>query len=339
MDLSTTRPSDSKQHMNNFRKPRICILHLLDRCILKCKMCVFWKNTDYVPSVTLRSWEKFLVSLKEFSGEPMEIALVGGEPLMHNDIFRLINLIHDLGFNSNLTSNGFLINSSVAGKLVKSNLNRIALSLDSLNIQTHDYLRGRAGSYEKTINAIKYLRSFNSSLEIVIVAIIMDKNIDDIISLVRWAQENKDVNCITLQAVMQTLGEVPDRYWYKKDRYKELWPQDINKVCQTLDCLIKLKEEGYYKISNSISQLKAYKEYFNNPGSFIRRQKICNCLDYSLFVNYRGQIYLCTDKSPIGHIDQDINEVYSSVKAQEAREQIISCKKNCHFLVNCNYEN
>jgi len=58
---------------------------------------MFWKNKEYPPVIPLRHWEGFLSSLKSFVDEPIEIALVGGEPLMYKDIFDLIKVISGLG--------------------------------------------------------------------------------------------------------------------------------------------------------------------------------------------------------------------------------------------------
>lgn len=331
-----------EQSIPPLRKPHICCVKLFERCIMRCKMCSFWQNKTYPPNVyiPLQQWEKFLVSLKKFlDGDPIEISLSGGEPLMHKDIFALIKMIDGIGFTSFINSNGYLlINKSMAGKIAESNLKKICLSLDSFSSDTHDYLRGRKGSFKKVMDAIKYLRDASNNLEIGIITIIMGKNVDDILPLSDWVQKNNDINSISFQVVMQPFGEKTDERWYDKEKYKELWPQSINKVYSILDSLIKLEEAGFSKITNTISQLEAYKKYFKEPENFIKKDRVCNLLDSRLFIDPLGKVYLCAYKGEIGHIDQDVERLYFSDKAQEARKQIVSCKRNCHEVVNCNYE-
>ncbi len=247
-------------------------------------------------------------------------------------------MIDDFGFKTNVTSNGYLINDSIAKKIVESNLQNIGISLDGFNSQTHDYLRGRSNSSTRTMNAIRYLRSASSKLIIGIITIIMEKNKDEIIPLVQWVQENKDLDYINFQAIMQPFGEKFGADWYRKDINKELWPQDIDKICGILDSLIKLKGNGFPKIGNPISQLETFKKYFKAPENIIRRNPICSSIDYGIRINYYGGIHLCQSYNLIGDIFHDFRETYYSIGAQDVRRQIISCKKNCHMLVNCMQE-
>lgn len=319
-------------------KPRICYITIPDYCFMRCKMCATWKNKFTLPPVSLKQWEFFFASLKSFLGKDVVVSIAGGEVFMHRDIFNLIEMIDDFGFNLHLISNGYLINDSVAQKIAASNLKCIGISLDGLNSQTHDYLRGRPDSFARAMNAIKCLRGANSKLQIGIKTIIMEKNKDEIIPLVQWVQENKDLNWINFQAIMQPFGEATDPDWYRKDKYKELWPQNLDKMCTQLDSLIKLKESGFAKISNSTLQLEDFKEYFKSPQDFIRRKPVCSFMDYGINVNYQGAIYLCTAHDSIGSIFDDFRKTYNSIKAQEVRKKIISCNKNCHMLINCSYE-
>jgi len=320
------------------RKPRACYIHLPDYCFMRCKMCTFWKNKVILPPISLKQWEYFFASLKNFLGGAITISIGGGEFFTYRDSFTLIKMIDDLGFKTNVTSNGYLINYSIAKKIAESNLQHIGISLDGFNSQTHDYLRGRSNSFTRVMNAIRYLRSSSSKLIIGIMTIIMEKNKDEIIPLVQWVQENKDLNYINFQAIMQPFGEAPDTGWYRKDNYKEFWPHDIDKICNMLDSLIKLKGSAFSKIGNPIPQLETFKKYFKDPENLIRKNPICSSIDYGISIDYYGGIHLCESYNIIGDIFHDFRETFYSIGAQDVRKQIISCKKNCHMLVNCMQE-
>lgn len=321
------------------RKPRVCYIHLPEHCFMRCKMCTFWQKKVILPPVSLKQWEHFFVSLKNFLGDgAITVSMGGGEFFAYRDSFALLKMIDDFGFYTHVTSNGYIINESIAKKIAESNLQSIGISLDGFKSQTHNYLRGRRDSFIRALHAIRYLRDSSSKITIGITTIIMEKNKDEIIPLVQWMQEHKDLNCVNFQAIMQPFGEAPDINWYCKDNYKELWPQDIDKINSILDSLIKLKGSGLSKIGNPTLQLESFKKYFKDPASIIRRNSICSSIDYGIRINCYGEIHLCQSYNPIGDIFHDFRETFFSTEAQEARKQIISCKKNCHEFVNCMQE-
>ncbi len=61
------------------RKPRVCYIHLPDYCFMRCKMCTFWKNKVILPPISLKQWEHFFASLKNFLGGAITISIGGGE--------------------------------------------------------------------------------------------------------------------------------------------------------------------------------------------------------------------------------------------------------------------
>lgn len=58
----------------------------------------------------------------------------------------------------NLVSNGYLIDENVAKRLKESGISNVQISLDGINPEQHDNFRGKYGSFDKAINAIKCLK-------------------------------------------------------------------------------------------------------------------------------------------------------------------------------------
>ena len=86
------------------------------------------------------------------------IKLTGGEPLLHPDFVRMVDLIAQKGLVLTIETNGTLLTRSLARYLKdKSTLNNISVSLDGAKAETHDRHRGVEGSFEKACNAIRYL--------------------------------------------------------------------------------------------------------------------------------------------------------------------------------------
>jgi len=300
-------------------------------------MCQLWKKPlweeDYI---SVEDCYKFIPTLKEFGEIPITVHIIGGEPFLEERCLELVRFIAQQGFRSVITSNGYFIGEEMARRITKSGLHTLNLSLESLNREVHDRLRGVRGSAEKVIRAIDYLKRFDSGLNLGINTIILRDNLDDIIELTEWVNQDDKLGYIYFMAVMQPFGSVPDSNWYQKDEFRLLWP-DPGKVCLVLDRLKEMKAEGY-KIGNPQTQLEVFKSYFSNPQLFVKKWE-CNLGRTALNINVYGDVYLCFFMDCMGNIRQDrLKELWYSAKADKVREKIRNCRKNCELLINCYYE-
>ena len=67
-----------------------------------------------------------------------------------------------LGVTSQMATNGSLIDEAMAKDLVADGPTRFVLSLNSPRAEVHDKTRGRNGSYEEVINALRFLKAARS---------------------------------------------------------------------------------------------------------------------------------------------------------------------------------
>ncbi|MBU2221532.1 MAG: radical SAM protein, partial [Candidatus Omnitrophica bacterium] len=141
----------------NIKKPHSCSIVLLTKCLFKCKMCEMWKSNEEINAVSTDEWKSFISSLENVLDGPRELVFSGGEPLLRKDIFELINFGSKRGFKTLMPSNGYLIDENVAKQIAESGLTEIFISLDSINPQTHDFLRGMPGAYERVMRAFDNL--------------------------------------------------------------------------------------------------------------------------------------------------------------------------------------
>jgi MoaA/NifB/PqqE/SkfB family radical SAM enzyme len=310
---------------------------ITDDCMLACKMCRKWQGDIFtaakhtVPEVW--DWKRAISSLRTISDKGLQINFGGGEPLLKKDILDLVSFSKKKGFLTNIATNAYLIDRDMAKRIAHSGLDSIIISLDSLVEDTHDYLRGVRGVYRQVLNAIELLDKHCNSLFKGICCVIYEKNIDDILSLAEWAFKDRRINSIYFMAAMQPNNTALDSIWYKKDEHAVLWPKDRNKVNSVIDELIKIKKVNP-KITNQISQLKAFKSYYNDPSSFVKNS-VCN-MGSALHISSIGDIFICYRWESLGNIiGDDIAQLWNSDKAYKVRNDVVSCQENCHFLLNC----
>jgi len=82
----------------------------------------------------------------------------GGEPLLREDIFLLIDYARTIGLRPVLGTNGTLITTIVAEKLLAAGLAVVGISIDSLTPAKHDYLRQVSGAWDQAMHGIAACR-------------------------------------------------------------------------------------------------------------------------------------------------------------------------------------
>jgi MoaA/NifB/PqqE/SkfB family radical SAM enzyme len=322
------------------KKPGFCCIGIVDTCMLRCRMCQKWKEdpgTAGISQPSTEQWKTFIRQLRDLVDEGFEIDFGGGEALMHKDILELVSYAKGLGFKNAIASNGYLIDEDMAKRIIDSGLDSIILSLDSLNPQIHDHMRGTKGVAQRVFKAIEYLRKYSKTIHIGICTIILEQNLDGLIALAEWVNTHRDkTNSILFMAAMQPNNTEFDPEWYKED-YDYFWPKDIKRVHAVLDELIRRRKDGQW-IGDSVPQLEAFKAYYANPGRFVKKNP-CN-LDRALHASSIGDVYLCYRYAILGNIKNgdDIKQLWHSGTAEEARGNIRKCQHNCHFLLNCFFE-
>lgn len=322
--------------------PGFLCFGIVDNCMLRCKMCYKWKEDilveNHTKAPTMTDWKRAVDALKEMTDPGFLINFGGGEALIKKDLLELVKYCHDRGFRTNIATNAFLIDEDMAKRIADSGLDSVNISLDSLDEKIHDYLRGVPGIYKRVMNAIEYLDRYCKNFEIEICCVIYNINRDGIIDLARWADSDSRINWIVFMVPMQP-NNSPNylgHNWWENKEYDFLWPKDHEKACAIINELLELKGQGY-KISNQVCQLEAFKNYLRYPGSFVKKSP-CN-LDKALHVSAVGDIFICYGWESIGNIKtHDLNERWYSKEADNIRDKVVSCSRNCHFLLNCYFE-
>ncbi|MBU1088064.1 MAG: radical SAM protein [Candidatus Omnitrophica bacterium] len=322
-----------------------CDLGIAYQCNFKCKMCKFWLDSPLNSNniLSIEQWKDILKQLSEFVdiGNCVINLSGSGEPLLRSGIFDLIKYGRSLGLKIQTISNGSCVNNQIATKIAESGLGFISFSLDSLKAETHDFMRGTDKACEGVLKAIENVATFSPNTCIGINTIISGLNIDDIIDLTCWVENNKLISYINFQAIAQPFSydKAPDVEWFKLEDYKNLWPQDKQKIKETIDQLIALKEKGY-KMIDDVAQFNVFKAYFLDPLRFIKKNK-CNLAKAGILnIDPSGNISKCQMVGIIDNLksNKTLAEICLSEQADKHIELINKCKRNCHLVVSCHFD-
>ena len=90
----------------------------------------------------------------------------GGEPLMRPDIFELAAYAIGRGLIVALATNGTLVTDQIAGQIKSVGIDRVSISIDGENAETHDGFRRLPGSFDRALEGIAYLRAHDVPVQI-----------------------------------------------------------------------------------------------------------------------------------------------------------------------------
>lgn len=144
---------------NIFEYPITISWEITGRCNYKCIHCRMdnYTSYDYTQELTIIEIENELIELKKCGIQ--QINFSGGEPFSRNDFVDILHIASNLGFQIGITTNGSYIDKRMAITLREiKKIDLIQISLDGINSETHDFIRGVPGAFDKSIAAIKNLK-------------------------------------------------------------------------------------------------------------------------------------------------------------------------------------
>jgi len=128
------------------------------RCNLGCEFC-YVGDKEY-PELNTSDLKKIIFKIYNEARVP-SVSFTGGEPLLRKDIVSIVEYAHRIGLWTNLITNGTLLNENLVKELKNAGLHSAQVSLEGPNPDIHDNITGVAGSFNKTIDGIKYLLKNN----------------------------------------------------------------------------------------------------------------------------------------------------------------------------------
>jgi Fe-coproporphyrin III synthase len=131
----------------------IVVYNCTPRCNLRCLHC--YSASDCARADTrldTNQAKKFMSGLVEINAPVLLFS--GGEPLLREDLFELLDEAKRLGLRTVISTNGTLIDESAAQKLKSANLAYVGISLDGTE-SIHDNFRQSKGAFKATMKGIQ----------------------------------------------------------------------------------------------------------------------------------------------------------------------------------------
>jgi radical SAM protein len=165
------------------QKPYIVIWETTQACDLACVHCRACAQPQRNPFELSTAEAKELIDQIAEMKVPVFV-LTGGDPLKRPDIHELVQYAHQRGIHTSMTPSATpLLTKEVLAGLKEGGLARLAVSLDGSTAVIHDAFRRVHGSYQWTLDAIRWARELG--LPVQVNTTITRRNLDDFDFMVR----------------------------------------------------------------------------------------------------------------------------------------------------------
>ncbi len=132
------------------------VLELTYRCNERCVHCYLPSDTRTAELTTLQI-ESLLHEFAELGG--MQLQLTGGELFVRKDILDIFRIVKAHGFVTSIISNLTLMSDEILGALTDLHPRSVGCSIYGATAELHDAVTTIKGSFDKSIRAIRALRS------------------------------------------------------------------------------------------------------------------------------------------------------------------------------------
>ncbi len=284
-------------------------------CTCKCVFCDRWKEGPVRKQQELGYKE--IVALVDQAHDlgVRLISLSGGEPLVKAGILEAMRYARSKGMITVVPTNGTLITEQNVDDVLDA-FDYISVSLDSLDRDRHDQIRGVAGTFDRAMRSISLLKARARHTKINVQSVMTSRNIDDILEINKvMSGRGIDTNFQPVHNGFQngfTVTEGPytdfDRAHLSAAKHRLLreyvYPSRIEKML--------LKE--YYA--------RAF-DYLMDPQSIMDRVR-CFSGSVSFMVDPYGEVFPCDPlRTSMGNIrEQPLSQIWSSARMNDFRKKL-----------------
>lgn len=300
-------------------------LEVTNRCNLSCTHCYAEANEAKTNEMTKEQIFNIIDQLEEIG--VLEIIITGGEALVRDDIFDIMEYIVEKKIDFSLFTNSLLLNEEKSKRIKELNPRMVAVSLDSSNAEINDKVRGK-GTFEKTIKGVKML--LKEGVNVRINSTIINNHNEsekELRGLLEFIDEMGIKNIAIGTFVTYGRGE------------KEM--QMIPPLRAARD-VVKILEDIHKKGNKDKPVLKFYDTFMGKTEREFDKHSICGIGTYSCSIKPNGDIGLCTvlnAKNPVSVIGNSIKEIWANFREFEQFRKVtvddIEKCKDCELKYKC----
>lgn len=298
--------------------------HITNRCDQRCQHCYIFNSGKPVPKA---EWsiedanivlDDFVDFCNKYDRRP-NIAITGGDPLLHPEFWKIIEAISDRKIPFVILGNPFHVDERSIKRLVQLGCNSYQMSLDGLR-ETHDYFR-MPGSFDATLRALQNIKEWG--MRSVVMTTVSKINYRELPELTRLiADIGVDVCAFARYCPTHN------------DRENNLSPQEYHELLDEMwglyEELIESGAETQFNFKDHLWSILLYEKGILEIEDDDVIYEGCHCGISHLTLLEDGTVYACRRmESPVGEVPkQKIEDIFFGEKMDRFRliDKIEGCK-------------
>lgn len=168
--------------------PPIFVVTISSLCNLRCPTCLYsLKNPHVFERGGFIKVDDFRSIIDKYAGYIETVWLTGGEPLLHPDLGKLVEIVKNKGLTVRTSTNGILIKKKI--NIMKS-FDSINVSMDGYDYKTFkQYRGGTKKQFDEILDGLRLLREKN--IEFRISFLLTEDNLDKIYEMIAFGYRVK----------------------------------------------------------------------------------------------------------------------------------------------------
>ncbi|MGF7019129.1 MoaA/NifB/PqqE/SkfB family radical SAM enzyme [Lachnospiraceae bacterium PF1-21] len=123
-----------------------------DKCNLKCEHCVAYESEVIRQELELKDLKKIIKKLKFYGLQ--QVAFILKEPMVYKDIIDAIEFCNNRDMETEIITNGTLLNEEKIFGLIEAGLTSLNISLEGISSESNDLIRG-IGTFNTVIDNLE----------------------------------------------------------------------------------------------------------------------------------------------------------------------------------------
>jgi len=158
------------------------------KCNMRCNHCLATKMEKKSRVMTVDDVHNMALQADEYGIAQFNIS--GGEPLLFKEIDEIIEALMPDRFHISMSTNGVFLDSERAKHFARIGLDKVRISVDSIDELAHNSNRNNSGAYQKAMDALKAAK--NAGLQTVIQTVVTHQTArsEELVALCEFARQN-----------------------------------------------------------------------------------------------------------------------------------------------------
>ncbi len=328
--------------------PITASLAITSRCNSNCMYCSFRSGLSKNKiDIELSTIKRIIDELAEVGVKV--ITFTGGEPLLRKDLPEACQYAKEKGMTIHITTNGLLLNKTIATRLNDCGVSNLIMSLDSLDDSVYSVHRGVSNS--KVLDSLSVLDYFSQLKEdnfCAVTFVVSKKNYKELPDFIRTIKQKgkkilvnvqpyhkpPKIEFIPQKTIENATKEEHEIYNSLLAAEKELLPSESDRdgLVTMIEELIEMKKE-WYPINNSDYYLRSIPDFMIDNKL---PEGICAAGFSGIFIQENLNMLPCWRLPEVGNLSTDnavdlwFSDKYAKVRCEMLKRNCCKCMFLCH---------